>query len=201
MSLARLSVVFAVVAIAMAVGISAFMFWRDGPPGGGGGTALIGGPFTLLDQHGRTVTEADLRDHVSLVYFGYTFCPDVCPTELLNISVAVNELGPRAAEVTPIFITVDPARDTVEAMAAYVGHFHPSLVGLTGSEAQVARAAKAYKVYYAKVADDSASDYLMDHSSYVYLMDREGRYLSHFGPGTPPEIMASRIRKFLDGGG
>src|SRR5690606_6537516 len=122
--------------------------------------------------------------------FGYTWCPDVCPTELQNMSAALDLLGDDAKEVVPIFITVDPERDTPEVMADYRSYFHPSLVALTGAPAQIAAAAKAYRIYYAKAEGDKPGEYLMDHSSFVYLMDRKGGYLTHFAPATAPETMA-----------
>jgi len=163
------------------------------------GSALVGGPFELIDQAGRTRSEADFRGSYMLVYFGYTFCPDVCPTSLTVMTRALQALKDTdpglAAKVVPIFITVDPERDTVEALATYAPHFHESLVALTGTAAQVAAAAKAYRVYYAKAEDDSASDYLMDHSSFIFLMDPDGRYLTHFAhDATPDTILKALIR-------
>lgn len=161
------------------------------------GKALIGGPFKLTDHTGRRVTEADFKGRFSLVYFGYTFCPDVCPAELQVISAALDELGPKAEKVTPVFISIDPERDTVEQMKSYVAHFHKSLVGLTGSVEEVRAAAKAYRIYYARAKDDTSSDYVMDHSSIVYLMSPEGEYLAHFAYGTGVEKMVKGIAKFL----
>jgi protein SCO1/2 len=160
-----------------------------------GGVALIGGPFELVDHAGAAVTDQTWADKPLLVFFGYTYCPDVCPTELSVISNAMDLLGDDT-DVVPLFITVDPARDTVQAMADYVGHFHPRMVGLTGTPEQIAAAAKAYRVYYAKGSGEG-DDYLMDHSSFVYLMDRDHRYLAHFPPNTDPEAMAKRIRELL----
>lgn len=161
------------------------------------GKALIGGPFKLTDHTGRRVTEADFKGRFSLIYFGYTFCPDVCPAELQVISAALDELGTKAEKVTPVFITIDPERDTVEQMKSYVGHFHKSLVGLTGSVEEVRAVAKAYRIYFARVKDDSSTDYVMDHSSIVYLMSPKGEYLAHFAYGTGVEKMVNGIAKFL----
>ena len=161
------------------------------------GKALIGGPFSLVNQDGERVTEKDFRGKYMLVYFGYTYCPDICPAELQVMSAALDELGEKAENVTPVFITVDPERDTVEQMKSYVGNFHPRLVGLTGSKEDVQAAAKAYRVYYARAKSDSATDYLMDHASIVYLMSPEGEYLAHFAYGTGVEKMAKGIAKFL----
>lgn len=157
--------------------------------------ASIGGPFELVDQSGRTVTEADYAGKFLLVYFGYTFCPDVCPTELLVISQALDELGDDAEDIQPIFITVDPERDTVDLMAQYVPSFHPRLVGLTGTVEQVNAAAKAYRVYFRKGAVDEEGEYLMDHTSITYFMSPDGEYVAHFSYGQGPEKMAEIIRK------
>ena len=158
------------------------------------GTALVGGPFELVSHTGQTMTEADFAGQYMLIYFGFTFCPDVCPTELQVMSAALDILGDDGRNVTPVLISIDPERDSVEAMAQYVVNFHPRLVGLTGTPEQVAAAASAYRVYYQKVADDSsAATYTMDHSSVVYLMGPDGAFIKHFGPGTSPEKMAKTI--------
>jgi cytochrome oxidase Cu insertion factor (SCO1/SenC/PrrC family) len=156
----------------------------------------IGGDFTLVDQNGATRHATDFRGKLMLVYFGYTYCPDVCPTELQKMSEAVDLLGAKGDEVEPIFITIDPQRDTVEQMKAYAANFHPRLVALTGSAEQVAAAAHAYRVYYQKVKQPDGS-YLMDHSSVVYLMARDGTYLAHFGAETDAAQMAAAIAKQL----
>ncbi|MEJ0010490.1 MAG: SCO family protein [Alphaproteobacteria bacterium] len=154
---------------------------------GGSGQADVGGAFALTDGSGRTVTDKDFRGKYMLVYFGYTHCPDVCPTTLLLIDNAVAQLGRKADRATPIFITVDPARDTPKVVGDYVKHFGPHLVGLTGSAQQVHDAAAAYKVYYSKIEDEnSALGYMMDHSSFIYLMGPDGKYITHF-PSTVSE--------------
>jgi cytochrome oxidase Cu insertion factor (SCO1/SenC/PrrC family) len=160
------------------------------------GKVAIGGDFTLVDQNGATRHATDFRGKLMLVYFGYTYCPDVCPAELQKMSEAVDLLGAKGEEVQPIFITVDPQRDTVEQMKAYAANFHPRLVALTGSAEQVAAAAHAYRVYYQKVKQPDGS-YLMDHSSVVYLMARDGTYLAHFGAETDAAQMAAAIAKQL----
>lgn len=157
----------------------------------------IGGPFTLVSHTGEVRTDADFAGRPMLIYFGYTYCPDVCPTELQKMVVALDELGEAGKDLTPLFISVDPERDTVEQLAAYVPLFHERLIGLTGTAEQVTRAAKAYRIYYAKRQDESSSDYLMDHSSFIYLMDKDNRYLAHFGPQVAPEEIAQRIRALL----
>ncbi|MGD9539041.1 MAG: SCO family protein [Alphaproteobacteria bacterium] len=178
---------------------------HDGEHDGAGPAAVagvdIGGPFELIDQNGKTVTQADFAGKLMLVYFGFTYCPDICPTELLVMGQAVDALGAQADQVVPVFITVDPGRDPPERMKEYVAAFHPRLVGLTGSEAQVSAAAKAYRVFYRyapnKEGGELGDDYRVDHTSYVYLMDREGRYLAHFTHGQGPDVIAEGIKKYL----
>jgi protein SCO1/2 len=157
----------------------------------------IGGAFTLVDQNGVTRHPEDFRGKLMLVYFGYTFCPDACPTALQDMSRAIDLLGAKGEAVQPIFITIDPARDTVEQMKLYASNFHPRLIALTGTPEQVAEAAKAYRVYYAKgqSAAGGSEDYLMDHTAFIYLMGRDGKYLSHFPPGATAEQMAAAIER------
>ena len=160
--------------------------------------ASIGGPFELVDHTGRTVTDESFDDRYLLVYFGYAYCPDVCPTELLIMGQAMDELGDLAEDVQPLFVTVDPVRDTADALAAYVPSFHPRLVGLTGSDEQIRATAKAYRVYYRLNEPDEDGAYLVDHTSYIYFMDADGDYVTHFVFGQGPEKMAEIIRKHLD---
>ena len=161
------------------------------------GKALVGGAFTLTDHTGKRVTEKDFLGKYMLVYFGYTYCPDVCPGELQVVAAALDELGAQADQIQPVFITVDPERDTVAQMASYVPSFHDRLVGLTGSSEEIAAAAKAYRVYYAKVDDPDSTEYLMDHSSIVYLMNPSGEYVAHFPYGTKPKDMATKLAQHL----
>ncbi len=171
----------------------------------GGGTVLsqvqriavppIGGPFTLVDDTGKTRTDADFRGRFMLIYFGYTHCPDACPTALQDMADALAKLGPTADQVAPIFISIDPERDTVAYLKGYAEQFDPRFVALTGSTDQVGSAAKAYRVYFRKASDKP--DYLMDHSSIVYLMDRDGKFLTHFTHETTPDQMADALRKYL----
>jgi len=156
----------------------------------------VGGSFTLVDQNGMPRRAEDFRGKLMLIYFGYTYCPDVCPTELQTMSEAIDRLGPRGDDVQPIFITVDPARDTPEQLKSYAENFHRRLLALTGSAAQIAEVARGYKVFYQPVKQ-AEGDYLMDHSSIVYLMDRDGRYLAHFGGNVTAEQMAAAIAKHL----
>jgi protein SCO1/2 len=156
----------------------------------------VGGPFALIDHTGKPRTEADFRGKFLLIYFGFTYCPDVCPTDLQAIGLALDQLGRAGEEVQPLFITVDPERDTPQLLADYVPLFHPRVIGLSGDVSAIQQAARAYKVYYAKVATAS-DDYTVDHSGYIYLMDRAGQYLGFFPPGTPPDRMADVIRPLV----
>jgi protein SCO1 len=170
-----------------------------GTPRGAAGTLLasaIGGPFRLVDQDGKTVTDADLKGKWSLVYFGYTHCPDACPTALNDISIALDELGPKRGAVRPVFITVDPERDTPEVLKAYVTAFDAPILALTGSPQEIAQAAKGYRVYYAK-HPEAGGDYSMDHSSVIYVMDPEGRFTASFTHQSTPEEIAERLKKLL----
>ena len=158
----------------------------------------VGGPFALTDHAGKPRTDRDFRGMLMLVYFGFTYCPDVCPTDLMAIGQALERLGPDADAVQPVFITLDPERDTAEHLAEYVPLFHPRLLGLTGSLDAIGTAADAYKVYFAKVTTGkNADDYTVDHTAYIYLMDRDGKYLGFFPPGTSAERMVEIIRPRL----
>lgn len=169
------------------------------PGGSSAGAPSVGGPFTLVNHHGETVTEQDFRGRFMLLYFGFTFCPDICPTELGVMAAAVNALGEKGEQVTPALITIDPERDTPDVLARYVALFHPRLVGLTGTAEQIDAAARAWHVYYGKVEDESVSEaYTMDHSSIVFLMGPAGEYLKLFRPQIPPDEMAREIAKYLD---
>ena len=157
----------------------------------------IGGPFTLTDQTGATRTEKDLLGHPSVVYFGFTYCPDVCPTELINIAGALDQLGPAAKQVRAYFITVDPERDTQAVMADFVGNLGGGIIGLTGTPEQIAQAARAYRVYYQKAKPKADGAYTVDHSGFVYIMDSQGRYAAHLGPNAAPEKIADKLRALL----
>jgi protein SCO1 len=159
------------------------------------GKPLIGGPFSLVDGAGKRVTDQDFRGRLMLVFFGYAHCPDVCPTELQTMADVLEKLGPDAARVAPIFISIDPKRDTPAEIESYVKNFSPRIVGLTGDTAEVASAAKAYRVYYRKVGDDSSDAYTMDHSAFVYLMDAAGRYVTHFSFNSEPKVILEAIKK------
>lgn len=168
-------------------------------PGEGGGAAAIGGAFTAVNQDGQTVGDRSYRGKLQLVFFGYTFCPDVCPTELQNITLALDELEEKErAQVAPLFFSVDPERDTPAVLKEYLTNFAPSIQGLTGTPEQIRANARTFKAYYAKVPPKEAGgDYLMDHSAFTYLLDREGRYVQHFRPGAAPDEIARAIRARL----
>lgn len=163
----------------------------------------FGGRFELVDHHGGQVSHKDFAGRFMLIYFGYTHCPDICPTNLLTMAQALLQLGDRAKPVQPLFISVDPGRDTVDVLAKYVGFFHPDLIGLTGTEEQVSAAARAYKIHRSKVItanQESEDDYLVNHSSITYLMGPAGEFVTLFPHDTKPEFMAKTITKYLDGG-
>ena len=158
----------------------------------------IGGSFSLIDQNGHTVTSDSLKGKPTLIYFGYTYCPDVCPTSLLLMENAIDQLGPGTdKKVNLVFITVDPERDTPKLLKGYVENFGPTFIGLTGTPQQVADAARAYRVYYQKVPGKDGGPYLMDHSSIVYLLDRNGRFVTHFTHEAKAEAIAAAVKKLL----
>jgi cytochrome oxidase Cu insertion factor (SCO1/SenC/PrrC family) len=157
----------------------------------------VGGPFTLIDHNGRRRTDAEFRGRLMLVYFGFTFCSNVCPTDLQTIAEVMDSLGPPAKGLQPLFITVSPETDTPEQLREYVKLFHPGLIGLTGDPSQIQRLASAYKVYYAKAAPAKAADRGIEHTGYIYLMARDGGYLGFFPPGTSAERMLAVIRPQL----
>jgi protein SCO1/2 len=159
----------------------------------------FGGPFSLIDQSGKRVSDADFRGRFMLVYFGFTRCIDTCPIDLPVIAQALDAIGPLAEKIAPIFVTVDPANDTPAVIAPYVAAFHPRLVGLTGSEAEIAGVAKAYKVHRRKLSlpGHSNGDYAVDHGSLTYLMDRDGRFLTLLPHNSGAEKLAAVLRKYL----
>ncbi len=202
MSISRVMLFVAATAIAVALGLIVNSFFLDQgrPKTASVGLPSIGGPFELVDHKGRVARDSDFLGKYLLVMFGYTYCPDVCPTELQVISEAMEQLGQSRTKVQPLMITVDPERDTVAALADYIGNFDPSFVALTGSTEQIKAAAKAYRVYYAKTPPDDEGDYFMDHSAFIYLMGPDGKYLHHFAPTTAPESMADKIQAVISGG-
>lgn len=162
------------------------------------GKARVGGPFTLTDQHGKRVSDKDFLGRYMLIFFGFTNCPDICPSGLQVMSAALDKLGARAANVTPIFITFDPVEDTPEKLGQYVKSFSPRLIGLTGSEQEIAAAAKAYRVFYQKVADQTdPSRYSYDHSAIFYLMGPNGELVAPIPHTTDVDQLADAIDKAL----
>ena len=161
------------------------------------GEATVGGPFHLTDQNGKAVRDADFRGRYMLIYFGYSFCPDLCPTTLATMGQALDQLGPDASQVAALFITIDPERDTPEHLTGYAEQFGSDILALTGKPEDIAEAAHAYKVYYRKAETKDGTPYLMDHSSVVYLMDRDGRYLANFGIDATPDDIARAIKSRL----
>ncbi|MCP4936156.1 MAG: SCO family protein [bacterium] len=181
-------------------GIGAAVMWtnkKDRPPSIPLSAQLVGGNYSLIDHTGKRVSNQNFHGKYQLVYFGYTYCPDVCPLSLNAISEAMEALGPLADEITPLFITVDPERDTVEQMASYVENFDKRTIGLTGTKQEVALAANAYKIFSEKVVDNDSKMVTYDHSSVIYLMDRQGKYLAQFAHGARSDKMAQKIRSLI----
>jgi protein SCO1/2 len=158
--------------------------------------AAIGGPFRLVDQDGKAVTDGDFKGRPFLVFFGFTHCPDVCPTTLFEVSEILRALGPDADRTAALFVTVDPERDTPPVMKDYLSNFDPHLSGLTGDPAAVAAVAKAYRVYFKKVPLDDGG-YTMDHTAIVYLMDKDGRFVSPFSLKRTTEAAAADLRRYM----
>jgi cytochrome oxidase Cu insertion factor (SCO1/SenC/PrrC family) len=160
------------------------------------GRGSVGGPFTLSDQTDKPRSDSEFRGKLMIVYFGFTYCPDVCPTDLMAITQALDALGPAAQGIQPVFITIDPERDT-KVLADYVSAFHHSFIGLTGSTEEIRRVANLYKAFYAKVQDEQSGDYSIDHTGVIYLMGRKGEYLGFMPPQTSPDRLTEILRKNL----
>lgn len=171
----------------------------EGELGAVTGTPDIGGHFTLVTHKGEQVSDADFLGRYLLIYFGYTYCPDICPTSLQRNIEALDLLGPDATRIVPVLISIDPERDTPERLAEYVDFFDARLVGLTGTPKQVAEAADSYRVFYARAAtkdgDGNGDDYLVDHSSFTYLIGPNGKFIDFFRHATTSEEMALRLRE------
>ena len=162
------------------------------------GKALIGGPFMLTDQSSKQVTDKDFRGRYMLVFFGFTECPDICPAGLQLITATLGKLGAKADKIAPVFISIDPERDTPEKLAGYVKNFDSRFVGLSGTPDQVASVAKAYRVFYEKTANEAQpAAYGMNHTSIIYLMGPDGEYVTHFTPTTDVDAMAEKLNKLL----
>jgi cytochrome oxidase Cu insertion factor (SCO1/SenC/PrrC family) len=187
-------------------GLGGVLWWRgEAPRLSDIGVAIpggvsMGGPFTLVNTAGETVTEASFRGRWMLLYFGFTFCPDVCPTDLQTISAALDKLGPLGQRVVPVFVTIDPERDTPAVLGEYTKLFDERLVGLTGSKEQVAAAAKAYRVYYARAKSRDSSDYLMDHSAFIYLVGPDGGFRALFRHGMSVQELTDGLKARLQAG-
>jgi protein SCO1/2 len=161
------------------------------------GREPIGGPFRLVDHTGRPRTDTDFLGKLLLIYFGFTYCSDACPIDLQSIAQALDQLGPLGDAVQPLFITIEPEKDTPEQLKSYVGQFHPRLIGLTGDPREIRKVARAYRVYAAKTAPADRDDPNIDHSSLVYLVDATGKYVGYFPPRTSGDRMAEVIRQQL----
>jgi protein SCO1/2 len=162
------------------------------------GHGHVGGPFELIDQTGKRRTDAEFRGKLMIVYFGYTRCPDICPADLMQISLTIDKLGPAGKDVQPLFISVDPERDTASILADYVSAFNPRLIGLTGTPEQIRAVVDSYKAYYAKYVPPDGGAYLIDHAGFIYLIGRSGEYLGFFPPGTSAARMVEVIRQHLN---
>jgi protein SCO1/2 len=158
--------------------------------------SAVGGPFRLVDQNSKAVTDEDLKGRPFLVFFGFTHCPDICPTTLFEVSEVLRQLGPDAARARALFVTVDPERDTPEKLKDYLASFDPHLIGLTGEPEAVDRMLKAYRVYYKKVPTEGGG-YTMDHTALVYLMDKQGRFVAPFSLKQGPAEAAANLRRYL----
>jgi protein SCO1 len=191
------SYVYGVIGLLIAVlllGTGAFV-WLSGA---GMTSSLVGGPFSLQDGDGRQITDRDFRGRYMLVYFGYTFCPDVCPTTLNEMADALDRLGPKAGKLQPIFITVDPKRDSPAVVKQYAAAFGPRLIGLTGSPEQIAQVAKDYRVYYAEHrTGPGPGDYTMDHSSIIYLMSPDGKFIAPIRADASGAEMAADLERLM----
>lgn len=198
------SLVLAVFVAALVAGAGAVAAWKSGMFGHAGGAAqgeaLVGGPFQMTDQNGKRVDESLLKGKWTAVFFGYTFCPEACPTTLTTLAKAQDQLGPKARDLQVVFVSIDPERDTPGQLKTYLSSqsFPKGTVGLTGSAADVAKAAKAYKVFYQK--SGTGPDYAMDHSTALYLMDPKGRFDRVIAYGLPPEEVARQIGDAMRGG-
>lgn len=172
------------------------MFWAMGGVRNIAQPAAIGGPFQLTDQHGKTVTDKSLKGKPTLIFFGYTHCPDVCPTSLFEISEVLRAMGGDADRVNALFISVDPERDTPAVMKDYLSSFDPHLEGLSGDPAETAKVLTSYRVYAKKIPGKDG-DYTMDHTALIYLMDRDGRFVSPFNLKRSPEEAAADLKRYL----
>ncbi len=201
-------IIITILALIAAIGVAILTLWAQNinKSNDDGSIVLpkvkIGGAYNLIDHNGKRVTNLDFNGKYQLIYFGYTYCPDVCPTALSSMAEAMAELADKdpelEAKITPIFITIDPDRDDVATMAEYVDNFHPRMIGLTGNLQETTLAAKAYRVFFALGEPDEDGDYPVDHSSFVYFMGPDGIYRTMFRHGANPLEMAKTIKKIID---
>ncbi len=188
-------IVMAVLVTVLLIGAGGFLWLSSS---GGNNAMQIGGPFTLEDGAGKPVSDKDFRGKYMLVYFGYTFCPDVCPTTLNAVAEAMDKLGSAASRIQPLFITVDPKRDTPAVVKQYAAAFGPAIKGLTGSQDEIAQVAKEYRVYYAEHRTGvGPGDYAMDHSSVLYLMDPKGGFLAPIRADQSGDEIAANLKKLM----
>jgi protein SCO1/2 len=180
----------------LAIFLGVFLYATGQMGGGAPGPSAIGGPFALIDQNGKAITDEDMKGRPSLVFFGYTHCPDVCPTTLFDMSELMRALGPDAGRVNALFVTVDPERDTAAAMKDYLSSFDPHLRGATGDQKSIDAVEKGYRVYAKKVPTDKG-DYSMDHTALIYLMDKQGHFVAPFKLNGKPEEAAAELRRYL----
>ncbi len=194
----RPKIIFATVLLIFAAFVAGLTFLLPSSGSKTSGTALIGGPFTMINQKGETVTEQTFAGKYTLLFFGFTFCKDVCPTELQVLTAALAQMGADADKIIPLFVSVDPERDTPTVMASYISSFDKRLQGLTGSPDQVAAMAKAYHVFYKKIPNpNDPNDYEMDHSSILYLMGTDGKFLKYFAYSTDAKGLADGLKMVL----
>ena len=189
------------VALVAALVVAAVLLTQPGGPSGSSSSSLtIGGPFTLTGTDGRRVTEKDFLGKPLMVFFGYTSCPDFCPSALDRMATALEKLGPKADDLNSVFVTFDPERDTPAVLAEYLKNFSPRIRGLTGTPGEIAATAKGYRVYFKKTTDErSTAAYAFDHTSLIYLMDKAGAYHQHFAPTDGPEEIAAALKLLLTG--
>ncbi|MCJ8143704.1 SCO family protein [Ancylobacter sp. A5.8] len=192
----RLLLLFAAFLVGAAVIVAGALALLPRPATQVAAPSAVGGPFELVDQDGQTVTQETFAGQPFLVFFGFTHCPDVCPTSLFEMSQAFEALGPDARKITGLFVTVDPERDTPEVMKSYLGSFHPSIQGLSGTPEQIAAISKAYRVY-AKKVPTQGDDYTMDHTAIIYLMGKDGAFIAPFNLKRAPETVAEDLRRYL----
>ena len=189
----------ALIAAIAVIGAGTWQYVKTQGQGAGSGGVQIGGPFSLTDHNGKAVTEKDYAGKYLLVFFGYTFCPDVCPTAMQTVTETMDILDEDGRKVQPLFISIDPERDTPAVLKEFVANFHPSIIGLTGTPEQIAAVAKAYRVYYARAKTEDGGDddeyYLMNHSAVLYLIGPDGKFIAHFAHTDSPEKIAAKIRE------